>query len=256
MRRRGRTRHRANGAHDAPIERRRPAAPSGAARDTTASSRSLSMSGTAHLLQQHAQAVARAHHSHLQRRNADAGQLRHLVVPHPFHVLEEERFALLGPQFGQRPIDLLPPRPLLGRMLLRRRQQRALVGQERARAPRPPRPGRPAAIDENAEQPGAEPFRILAPPPASDTPARTRPAAPRPRPRGCRACAWRIVRTNRGSAPPAWRTRPRRPPAPVRQSTHHCVHPYRSDLTRRSGVTAPRPNPRPSRRHTGRPSAG
>src|SRR5947209_8520992 len=96
-----------------------------ASSDTGAfSSRAISLirtsasSRTVHLAQQLTEPVAGAHHAHLQRRYADPRQLRHLIVTQFVHILQKERFPLLRTQLLQRPIDLLPPRRLLGGMLV------------------------------------------------------------------------------------------------------------------------------------------
>src|SRR3954468_2641310 len=64
------------------------------------SRRRLSMNGsrsgsTVDLLQELAQSIAGAQHAHLERRNADARQLRHLLVAQILHVLHQKSFPLV-----------------------------------------------------------------------------------------------------------------------------------------------------------------
>src|SRR5262249_40199965 len=89
-------------------------------------------------------------------------QPRHFVVPQLFHVLQQERFALLRPEPPERAVDLLAPRALLRRVILRRLVQRHFVGHERAGASPTPRANRTTAIYENAKKPSPETFRIFA----------------------------------------------------------------------------------------------
>src|SRR5215831_7427307 len=121
-----------------------------------------SSSDTVHLTQQLAQAFAGAHYPHLERRNPDACELRHLVVAQLLYILQQEGFALVGPQLLQSAIDFFAPRGSLGRMILRRTEQRRLVRHERPRPSPPSRPDGPAPVDQDAEQPGPESFGILA----------------------------------------------------------------------------------------------
>src|SRR5512138_497105 len=123
----------------------------------------MSSSRTVHLTQQVAKSLAGAHDAHLQRRDSDSGQLRHLVVPHLLAVLEQKRFSLLGTQAVQRAIDFLAPRRTVFWMLLRRTEQRRLVSHEGARTPSTSCASGSAPIDQNAKQPSAKALRIFAP---------------------------------------------------------------------------------------------
>jgi len=82
------------------------------------------------LPQQGAQPIAGAHHSHLQCRDTNAGDLRHLIVPQILHVLQQESLSLVRVPLTKSPLDLLPPHRLLGRMLLGRPHERGFVMDE------------------------------------------------------------------------------------------------------------------------------
>src|SRR5689334_7491897 len=123
----------------------------------------LSSSRTMHLTQQLAETVAGAHDTHLERRHSDPGKPRHLVVGQFLHILQQKRFALLRAKPLQGAIDLLTPGTLLGRMVLRRTQESRFVEDERFRPPTTACAQSPTPVDENAEQPGAEALRVVAP---------------------------------------------------------------------------------------------
>src|SRR5215203_5934450 len=119
-------------------------------------------SATVNLPQQDAQPITGAHDPHFQGRDTDAGDLGHLVVSQFFHVLQEKRFSLVGAQFTERAVDLLPPHRLLRRMLLRRIEQGGLIVYECLSPSHAPCPTRPTPIDEDAEQPRTESLGVLA----------------------------------------------------------------------------------------------
>src|SRR6185503_3332780 len=116
-----------------------------------------------YIREQLAQTLARTHHPHLQRGDPDTRHPRHLVVAEILHVLEQKRLTLLRPQPCQRMLDLFPPGVALGRMIFRCLEQRRLVGDERPNAAAASCSGRATAIEQNAKQPSAEPFRIVTP---------------------------------------------------------------------------------------------
>ena len=51
-------------------------------------------------------------HTHLERRHAGTGQLRHLLIAQLLHVLEEERLPQVGGERAERPLDPPELRPL------------------------------------------------------------------------------------------------------------------------------------------------
>src|SRR5512146_3114467 len=95
----------------------------------------MSSSRTVHLTQQVAEPVACAHHAHLERRHADAGHPRHLLVSQLFDVLEQERLSLFRAQLLEGSLDLLAPGRAVLRVLLGSAEHRRLVNDEGARAP-------------------------------------------------------------------------------------------------------------------------
>src|SRR5262249_54105687 len=113
-------------------------------------------SSTVHLTQQLTQAVAGAHDTHLQRRDPNPPEPRHLVIAQIFYVLQQEGFPLSRPELRQCTFDLSPPCAAIGRMLHGRRQECYVVDDERAPAAPAPSPERAAAIHQNAEQPSSE----------------------------------------------------------------------------------------------------
>src|SRR3972149_1389863 len=82
-----------------------------AARGPTSSSTS-----TLDLREEGTQRLAGPLAPHLQRRYALTRHLRHLLVTQVLHVLEHERFPLIGRQAVQRPPNRLPPGLVLGRV--------------------------------------------------------------------------------------------------------------------------------------------
>src|SRR5437763_12848223 len=88
-------------------------------------------SGTVNLPQQDAQPITGAHDPHFQGRDADSGNLRHLVVSQFFDILQKKRFTLVSAELAEGALDLLPPHRLLCRMLLRGVEQCCLIMYER-----------------------------------------------------------------------------------------------------------------------------
>src|SRR6185312_15691772 len=73
---------------------------------------------------------ARATHPHLERRNAGAGERRHLVVAQLLHVLEQKRFPLVQLDLVERELNFLEHRRGLGGLLDRRLVQLVVVADE------------------------------------------------------------------------------------------------------------------------------
>src|SRR5437762_5035180 len=108
------------------------------------------------LLPARADVVARALHAHLERGDTRAREARDLIVIHLFPDLEQERLAVEPVQ----PLHGAPElRAQLEAVRARRRVRRALgepFGGEPRLAPAALPPRAPAAVDEDAVEPGAE----------------------------------------------------------------------------------------------------
>src|SRR3990172_90251 len=124
---------------------------------------SSSCSSTLDLREEGTQRLAGPLDPHLQRRYALTRHLRHLLVTQVLHVLQEERFPLIGRQAVQRPPNRLPPGLVLGGMLHVGLRQRRLVGHHHPLAPGSLAANGAAAVDQDLEHPGAEPLRRGAP---------------------------------------------------------------------------------------------
>jgi hypothetical protein len=122
----------------------------------------MGCSVTLHLLEQHSQPLARSFNPHLQGGYTDTGDHRHIVVPQFLDVLQQERFPLIVIEQLQGAIQLFAPSRALRRVLLGGGQEGDFVVDEGSLPPTPPRSGSPAAISQDAEEPGSESLWFIA----------------------------------------------------------------------------------------------
>src|SRR5256714_109362 len=118
-------------------------------------------SNTFRLSENRLQLLARPLHSHLERRHARTGQLRHLFVLEVLDVLEEKGFPVFRGQPRQRPAHHVLPLGLLGGTGVSDAVERGFVAHEDAPALCRPGARRAAPIHQNAVQPCAEPRPVV-----------------------------------------------------------------------------------------------
>src|SRR5256885_1813805 len=130
---------------------------------TTRPISSSSGSNTFRLSENRLQLLARPLHSHLERRHARTGQLRHLFVLEVLDVLEKKRFPVFRGQPRQRSAHDILPLGLHGGTGVSYAVQRGFVAHEDAPALRRPGARRAAPIHQNAVQPCPEPRPVVTP---------------------------------------------------------------------------------------------
>src|SRR5881398_69233 len=128
---------------------------------TTRPISSSSGSNTFRLSENRLQLLARPLHSHLERRHARTGQLRHLFVLEVLDVLQEKGFPVFRGQPRQRPAHHVLPLGLLGGTGVSDAVERGFVAHEDAPALCRPGARRAAPIHQNAVQPCAEPRPVV-----------------------------------------------------------------------------------------------
>src|SRR2546423_3317731 len=128
---------------------------------TTRPISSSSGSNTFRLSENRLQLLARPLHSHLERRHARTGQLRHLFVLEVLDVLEEKGFPVFRGQPRQRPAHHVLPLGLLGGTGVSDAVERGFVAHEDAPALCRPGARRAAPIHQNAVQPRPEPRPVV-----------------------------------------------------------------------------------------------
>src|SRR5256886_4331762 len=141
----------------------RPASPVTGRRScrTTRPISSSSGSNTFRLSENRLQLLARPLHSHLERRHARTGQLRHLFVLEVLDVLEKKGFPVFRGQPRQRPAHHVLPLGLLGGTGVSDAVERRFVAHENPPALRRPGARRAAPIHQNAVQPRPEPCPVV-----------------------------------------------------------------------------------------------
>src|SRR5688572_29720774 len=122
---------------------------------------SLDSSVTLHLIEQLTKPLASSFYPHFQRGDTDSGDRRHVIVPQLLDVLEEERLSLIRVEALQGSIQLFSPCRALGRVLFGGAEEGDFVVDERSLPATPPRSGSPAAISQDAEEPGREALRFI-----------------------------------------------------------------------------------------------
>src|SRR2546430_4328724 len=128
---------------------------------TTRPISSSSGSNTLRLSENRLQLLARPLHSHLERRHARTGQLRHLFVLEVLDVLEKKGFPVFRGQPRQRPAHHVLPLGLLGGTGVSDAVERRFVAHENPPALRRPGARRAAPIHQNAVQPRPEPCPVV-----------------------------------------------------------------------------------------------